>query len=234
MFEFIALTLITLAAVVLFARNLETAIALYATLTILANLVSFKIVYIGEVGPLILVGPAGVIAYSATFLLTDFLTEVAGKEYAKRAVFAGFLANILTVIVVFEALIQRPFAMSSEEVDAFNKVLGFAPRIILASIVAFIVAQTHDVYAFHFWKKITKNRFLWLRNNASTVVSQAIDTVLFITIAFYGLIPNDVLVAMILTQYLIKVLIALIDTPFMYLSVWIFEKSWKAKFASKT
>lgn len=226
MLEFLILTVVLLFITVLIISltGPEIAVALYAILTVLANIVAFKIVYIGEIGKFVLIGPAGVIAYSATFLITDFLAEIFGKDFAKKAVLAGFLANFVAVLVILESLIQSPYAMSSEDLEAFSKVMGFAPRIVIASMIAFILAQTHDVYAFHFWKKFTKNRFLWWRNNASTLVSQAIDTLVFITIAFYGIVPNDVLFSMILTQYVAKVIVALLDTPFMYLSVFIFKR----------
>jgi uncharacterized integral membrane protein (TIGR00697 family) len=94
------------------------------------------------------------------------------------------------------------------------------PRIVLASMVAYLVSQHHDVFAFSFWRRKTKARFLWLRNNASTMVSQALDTGLFITIAFWGTVPNNILVNMLITQYIIKLAIAALDTPFCYLMVY--------------
>ncbi len=97
--------------------------------------------------------------------------------------------------------------------------LGAVPRIVLASMVAYLLSQHHDVFAFHFWKRVTQGRFLWLRNNASTMVSQGIDTVLFITIAFIGVIPTNVLLNMIVAQYVIKIVIAIVDTPLCYLMV---------------
>lgn len=100
--------------------------------------------------------------------------------------------------------------------DAYNAILGSVPRIVLASMVAYLVSQHHDVFAFHFWRRLTNGRFLWLRNNASTMVSQGIDTVLFITIAFAGTVPLDILGSMLATQYVIKLLIAVADTPLCY------------------
>ncbi|PIZ54623.1 transporter, partial [Candidatus Uhrbacteria bacterium CG_4_10_14_0_2_um_filter_41_7] len=95
------------------------------------------------------------------------------------------------------------------------------PRITVASFIAYLISQHHDVWAFHFWKKKTNGKHLWLRNNASTVVSQLIDTVVFTFIAFYGVLP---IVPLILGTWVVKILIALIDTPFIYGAVWIMDK----------
>jgi hypothetical protein len=114
--------------------------------------------------------------------------------------------------------------MTEDLLKSFENVLGLAPRVVFASIIAFAVSQTHDVYAFHFLKEKTEGRFLWLRNNASTMVSQLIDTVVFILIAFYGVFPPQAIASMILGQYILKLTIAIVDTPFMYLAVY----TWKS------
>jgi len=88
-------------------------------------------------------------------------------------------------------------------------------------MVAYLVSQHHDIFAFHWWKKKTGGRYLWLRNTASTIVSQAIDTGLFITIAFYGVLD---IVPLLLGQYVVKLIIAIIDTPFMYSISWLMDK----------
>ncbi len=89
----------------------------------------------------------------------------------------------------------------------------------MASMIAYLVSQHHDVFAFHFWRQKTKGRFLWLRNNASTMVSQALDTGLFITIAYWGVYSTEILLNMLRTQYIIKLAIAAGDTPFCYMLV---------------
>lgn len=132
------------------------------------------------------------------------------------------------MLAIVTALLWKSAPIGIEMAEAFNKVFSLTPRIVIASMVAYLISQTHDVYAFHFWKEKTKGKYLWLRNNASTMVSQAIDTCTFITLAFYGIVPNDVLLGMIVWQYLIKVTIALMDTPFMYIATY----TWR--FVSKT
>lgn len=230
MIELIAWTLLTLGIVtstIAAARyfGLEIATALYAALTVTANVVAFKIVSVGKIGGLALVAPAGVIVYSSTFLITDFLSEIAGKERAKRAVLAGILANLAAVAAIQIAVVWTPAGfMSGEDVEAFERVFSYTPRIVAASIVAFVISQFHDIYAYHFWKVVARGRFLWLRNNASTMTSQAIDTVVFITLAFYGVLPADALIAVILSQYVVKVIIAALDTPFLYAATIVWKK----------
>ena len=112
------------------------------------------------------------------------------------------------VFIIFLAGIF-PSAEFWENQGAFDLILGSVPRIVFASMVAYLLSQHHDVISFHIWKKYTKGKHLWLRNNASTVISQAFDTVVFVTIAFAGTVDFSMLVNMILTQYVVKILIAL-------------------------
>ncbi len=194
-------------------------IAVFASLTVTANIIAFKIVSFGN-----FVVPAAVITYASTFLVTDFLSEVYGRDTAVRAVWAGFLSNIIMVLSVIIAVRWAPAPfMSREMVESFNTVLGFAPRVVIASMIAFLVSQHHDVWAFHFWKSRTEGKHLWIRNNLSTLVSQLIDTLIFITIAFAGKFPFEAIIAIITGQYAVKVIIAILDTPFMYLCVRIFR-----------
>ena len=234
--EFIQWVLITLGIVtvtmILAERyGVEIAIGIFTALIVIANVISSKIIFVGEVGSVNLIGPAGVIVYASTFLITDIIGEIYGKEYSKKAVITGFFANIIAVIAILIAINWTPAPfLSNEFLNSFNKILGFAPRIVLASMIAYLISQTHDVYAFHFWKRKTKGKHLWLRNNASTIVSQAIDTAVFITIAFYGLVANEVLLSMIFGQYVLKVFIALFDTPFIYIATLTWR--WKASLDS--
>ncbi len=212
--EWVLLTLGTVCVTLILAERYgaEIAIAIYAALTIIANVIAYKIVLLMNIPC-----PAGVIVYSSTFLVTDMLCELFGKDYAKKAVISGFIANLIAVISIYIAISWKPAPfMSPEAVEAFNSVLGLAPRVVFASVVAYVVSQTHDVYAYHFWKKITRGKYLWLRNNASTMVSKALDTVLFITIAFYGVYP---IFDLIKGQYIVKLVIAILDTPFLYITV---------------
>ena len=105
--------------------------------------------------------------------------------------------------------------------EAFESVLGNTWRIVLASFIAYIISQNHDIWAFLFWRKKTEGKYLWLRNTLSTIVSQFIDTVVFLFIAFYGQFPIG---GMIVGLFIVKVILALVDTPFIYLVRYFYNK----------
>lgn len=211
------LTLGSVTAGVITARKLgkEAFIGLYAGLTIVANIIAVKLITIGN-----FIVPAAVLVYSSTYLLTDIIDEVYGRRLGHKTVLIGFVANVLGVLAIWLSIkwAPAPFIPAGFQ-EAYAKVLGQAPRIVFASTISYLISQNHDVWAFHFWKKKTGGKYLWLRNNLSTMVSQLLDTVIFITLAFYGTVPLTVLFAMIKGQYLAKVIIAILDTPFCYLGV---------------
>lgn len=163
----------------------------------------------------------GILLYPVTFAITDVVSECYGKEISKKVVWTGFFANVLMLFFLWlgGALPPAPFWRYQE---AYEVILGAVPRITIASLIAYIVSQTHDVWAFHFWKDKTGGKHLWLRNNLSTIVSQAIDTIIFIGIAFIGTMPWRALGVMMLIQYIMKFIFALLDTPFVYwLVAWV-------------
>ena len=164
--------------------------------------------------------PAGVLAYSMTFLITDTISEIWGKETAKRTVFGGFI-GLIAVLLLIQISLVWPKAPFWKQEAAYQTIMGSTSRIIIASFIAYLVSQFHDVWAFHFWKKITGGRHLWLRNNFSTAVSQFIDSSLFITVAFYGVMP---VWPLIWSQWLVKLAIAFLDTPIIYGIVWLLRK----------
>lgn len=183
-------------------------IAMMAMLMTVANVLANKLVV---VGPFVVAG--GVLVYSATFLITDLISELWGKRQAQIAVWAGFYGGIFLVLMVAIVRIWPAPLYAQEAAEAFATALALVPRIVIGSLLAYIVAQHLDVWLFHFWKKLTKGRHLWFRNNASTVVSQFVDSIIFATVAFYGVFP---LGPLILGGWAVKTAIALIDTPFMY------------------
>lgn len=182
------------------------------------NIVSAKL-WTFSMGGLELTISGGIIAYWITFPVTDVVAEVFGRKRAQLVVWMGFLANVLVVLLT-QVAIRLPAAEIYAHQEAFGTVLGAVPVIVFASLVAYLLAQTHDVWAFHFWKKVTKGRHLWLRNNLSTVSSQLLDSVIFNGIAFGlfggGQIGWSGLVAMTLGYWGFKVVIALLDTPLVY------------------
>ena len=186
---------------------------LFVTSLLMANILASKIVVIGG-----LILPAAIILYPLTFLFTDVVSEIEGKESARTLVMTGFYMSIVMVAVIFIGRLL-PAAPFWQNQGAYEIILGSTPRIVLASMIAYLISQNHDVWAFHWLKKKTEGRYLWLRNTCSTVASQLIDSVLFIGIAFAGTYPMKTIAVMIASQYLVKVGIALLDTPFCYLLV---------------
>lgn len=207
--------LVSLSAIIAKKYGVVYIIGLFGAMVVIANILANKIVTF-----FLWTAPAGVIVYSTTFLLTDMLSEFYGKKTAKQAIWVGFFANLVLVVSVLIA-ITWPSADFWTNQEAFESILGNTWRIVLASFIAYIVSQNHDVWAFHFWKKKTNGKYLWLRNNFSTIVSQFIDTVVFVFIAFYGLFPIG---HMIVGLFIIKVILALVDTPFIYLVRYFYNK----------
>ncbi len=193
--------------------------AALSTYIVLANIIAFRIMNLGY-----FIVPVAVIVYSLTFLITDFLSEKYGKEMARKAVWSGFIMNVLAVIViVFSNAMPYP-SFASEQAKIFSQAFSLTWRIVLGSLIAYMISQNVSVAIYHLLKVKTKGKKMWLRNNLSTIIAQFADTILFITIAFYGIFPYDALKSMVLSQYVIKLIIALLDTPFLYLSTYLFDK----------
>ncbi len=160
--------------------------------------------------------PAGTIAYAITFAVTDVVDEVYGKRAAMYLVWGGLAASIGYLFLVGIDMLL-PAANDRGFADVFSPQF----RIVAASIIAYLISQHHDVWAFWRIREATKGRFLWLRNNVSTIVSQLIDSSIFLTLGLYGVIihtPGE-LFTTIMSMWLAKVVIALADTPFVYAGV---------------
>ncbi|MDD5723296.1 MAG: queuosine precursor transporter [Syntrophales bacterium] len=193
--------------------NIQFIKYLFVSSLLLANILASKIIMLGG-----LVLPAAIILYPLTFLFTDVVAEVEGKRSADALVMTGFYMSLFMVIVILAGKLLPPAGFWKHQ-EAYNAILGSTPRIVLASMIAYIVSQRHDVWAFHWWREKTAGRHLWLRNNLSTIASQMIDSVLFIGIAFWDTVPPATIGMMILSQYIVKVGIALLDTPICYMLV---------------
>ncbi len=159
----------------------------------------------------------GNITYGAIFLVTDLLCEHYGKEAGRRAVIIGFFAALFYLVTSQLILLMQPAEYDTVH-DGMQSIFSFAPRIVLASMIAYLISQFHDIWAYNAIRKLTRNRLLWLRNNASTWTSQLIDSVTFSLIAFVGVFPLKIVGQIILSTYLLKIIVAAIDTPFLYLS----------------
>ncbi len=189
----------------------------FVGLLVVSNIIASKIIMVAG-----LVGPAAVICYSLTFVITDTITELWGKERTKFVVKVGFLVSIISAIFIRIAIVM-PSAPFWVDQEAYDLILGANLRIVFASLVAYLISQYHDIWAFLFWKRLTGGKFLWLRNNLSTGASQLIDTSLFITLAFWG--TGVPLMPMIIGQFLLKIIIAVLDTPLVYLLINVIKRN---------
>lgn len=163
----------------------------------------------------------GNILYAGVFLATDILSEFYGKEKAQEGVKLGFLALILSTLYMNIALLFVP-ATDDFAQPHLQAIFSFMPRVGAASLLAYTVSQWHDVWAFHFFKEKTQGRMLWLRNNLSTGISQLLDSLIFCSVAFIGVFPWAIWLNILISTYIIKLVVAFLDTPFIYLARKIF------------
>ena len=159
----------------------------------------------------------GNVLYASVFLTTDILSEFYGKKAARQGVLMGFVALLLVTVYMQIALYFTPAADDFAQ-PHLQAIFGFMPRIALGSMAAYLVSQWYDVWAFHILKSWTKGKHLWLRNNGSTLVSQALDTLVFCTIAFWGVFESSIFMQIVLSTYLMKTIMGVMDTPFLYLA----------------
>jgi uncharacterized integral membrane protein (TIGR00697 family) len=190
-------------------QNLQILIGIFVVSLIVANIVSAKIVSFWG-----LVIPAAIVAYPLTFLITDVIGEIWGKGMANRVVKIGFICQLISLVLIGLSMLL-PVAPFADNQAQFVGIMKSSFRVVAASLVAYLVSQSWDVWLFHKLKEKCNGKHKWLRNNASTLTSQMIDTAIFITIAFWGVVPN--IWVMILSQYLIKAVYALLDTIPFYL-----------------
>jgi len=229
----VALMLITFIGIIL-AYRLFGKTGLYAWMAmaiIIANIQVMKTIQIFG-----LVTALGNIIYGTTFLVTDILCENYSKKEAQKAVWIGFFILVSTTVIMQLALKFIP-----HETDilspALEQIFSLLPRIAIASLIAYIISQSHDVWAFIFWKKLFKGKHLWLRNNFSTMTSQLIDNVIFTWIAFVGLFGLfgweqvfdwPIIFQIFIVSYVMKWIVAVFDTPFVYWSK-VIKKKYYAK-----
>ena len=164
----------------------------------------------------------GVIFYSSIFFATDLLGEKHGRAAASQAVLLGFGVSVIIVVMMSMSLLYLPSArpesaqFSTEIHQAFSRILDFTPRFVFGSLLAYLISQSFDVWFFHKVKEWTNSKHLWLRNNLSTITSQALDTVLYAVIVWWGIFDLGTALQLALAKYAFKVFIAAFDTPFIY------------------
>lgn len=163
----------------------------------------------------------GIFLVPLSFLITDIVEEVYGKEVSRQFIFVGVIT--IVVMLAFTSFFVWLHPNERYELnEEYGLIFGSSVRIMVASVVAFALGQLHDVWAFSFWKKKTDGKFLWLRNNLSTFVSQAVDTFVFMMIAFYMVSPKfdfAFVMSLAIPYYIFKIVFAALDTPLIYLGV---------------
>ncbi len=163
----------------------------------------------------------GIIAYPVTFLITDVISEVYGRRRANRVVLAGVFASVFSLAIVFVSSGAPATDWSPLSNAEFNKAFNYTFVAVSASMAAYLLAQFLDVQVFHFWKRLTNGKHLWLRNNFSTMTSQFVDTFVVVgLLCVFGVIPWALFKGLVLNGFLFKVLFAMVDTPFAYLIVY--------------
>ena len=178
----------------------------------------------------------GGILYSSIYFATDLLSERYGKAEATRAVMIGFTVSVIIIVMISMSLFYLPAtdpetASLAQSMHAATATLfSFTPRFVLGSLLAYLISQRFDVWMFHKIKNKTQGRHLWLRNNVSTICSQALDTVIYGIVVWWGVVDFETAMQLALAKYFFKVLIAIIDTPFIYIArEWdVADKDWVA------
>ena len=218
------------------ANNIYLILAgLFITSLVASNLIFTKIFYwypfdVNLMGVKLFELSVGILPYPLTFLITDLISEIYCQKKADQVVVAGIFASIFSIGLIFISS-QVPAIEGSPIDDAtFNSVFLNAPLAVLASMLTYLFAQFIDIRIYHFWKKLTKGKHLWLRNNLSTFTSQFVDTFTIVSLLIvFGILPQDKFLVLILSGFLFKVIVAILDTPLLYLFVWMFRKKFNLK-----
>ncbi|RBA29573.1 queuosine precursor transporter [Flavobacterium tibetense] len=203
---------------------------------VVSNLIFQKFFYWYPFGDVTIFGAklfeisVGILPYPITFLITDIISEIYGKKRANQVVTTGIFASVFSLGIIY--LANEVPAIPNSPVDnaTFSTVFGQTALAVLASMLAYLFAQYIDIQIYHFWKKLTKGRMLWLRNNFSTITSQAVDTfsVLFLLCSF-NILPWHLFSGLFISGFVFKLFIALIDTPFLYIAVYFFRRKFNLK-----
>lgn len=193
--------------------------AVFVTSLITANIIAVKLAQVGSI-----VFPAGVVIFPISYIFGDVLTEVYGYKRARLVIWLGFLCNLLAVVAIWLAQIL-PAAPFWQGQDAFVQILGYTPRLLLASFLAYLVGEFANSFVLARMKIATAGKWLWARTIASTLVGEGLDSTIFILIAFVGAIPAAGLVSAIFTQWLMKSLYETMATPLTYVVVNFLKKA---------
>ena len=188
-------------------------VAVFVTCLIAANITAVKLVVVAG-----LVLPAAIVIFPISYIVGDVLTEVYGYGRTRKVIWLGFLCNLVVVAAVWAGQIL-PAAPFWDGQGAYERILGYTPRLLLASFLAYLAGEFANAYVLARMKIATKGRWLWLRTIGSTVVGQGLDSLVFITAAFAGVIPAKALAATVVVQWLAKTAYEAAATPLTYVVV---------------
>jgi len=204
--------------------------AIFLSSLVASNLIFQKFFHWSPFGIYTFELSVGILPYPITFLVTDLVSEIYGRKRAKQMVMTGFIASVFTLLIITLADLVPATQWSPISDQTFSQVFGLTFVAIGASMAAYLIAQLVDVQLFHFWKKLTKGRHLWLRNNASTFGSQLVDTmVILLILCSFEVIAWERFSSLLINGFLFKVLVAMADTPIVYFVVWLFRNQFKMK-----
>ena len=198
-------------------------VGIFIASLVTCNLIANKFVTI-NLGFKVFIVSAGILPYPLTFLVTDLISEIYGQKKANLAVFSGFVSSIFVLSFLWLGAQFNSIPSSIIDDFTYNAVFQNAWRLITASMAAYLFAQFIDVRVFHFWKKLTNGKHLWLRNNGSTIASQLIDTTLVISILFVGVWDTNQILSAIIDGWIFKMLMALLDTPIIYAIIYFLKR----------
>ncbi|RKE91898.1 queuosine precursor transporter [Ichthyenterobacterium magnum] len=209
--------------------------ALFITSLVVSNLIFQKFFYwypldIEIFGTKLFEISVGILPYPITFLITDLISEIYGKKRANQVVVAGIFASLFSLLIILVADNVPATSWSPVKDDMFSTVFGNSAIAVFASMMAYLLAQFVDIQIYHFWKRLTKGKHLWLRNNFSTWLSQFVDTLtILLLLCSFEIIAWNKFSGLLIAGFLFKVLVAAFDTPFLYLGVFLFRKRFNLK-----
>lgn len=184
--------------------------AIFVTCLIVSNIIAVKLISV--FGMLL---PAAIIIFPLSYILGDVLTEVYGYGQARRVIWLGFFCNLIVVVAIWLGQ-MLPGASFWDGQAAYERILGYTPRLLVASFLAYLVGEFANSFVLAKMKIATKGRWLWTRTIGSTLVGQGLDSLVFITLAFVGTIPLRALAIAIVTQWLVKSVYEAAATPLTY------------------
>ena len=209
--------------------------ALFVTSLVVSNLIFQKFFYwypleMSLFGVRLFELSVGILPYPITFLITDLISEIYGQKRANEVVVAGIFASFFSIGILLVASAAPAISSSPIDDTTFTQVFSLSPLAVLASMIAYLSAQFVDIRIYHFWKKLTQGKHLWLRNNFSTFASQIIDSAtVILLLCLFGVLPWSLFWGLTLSSIVFKILVAAIDTPFLYLFVGMFRRRFKLK-----